>query len=113
LAVLRRSLLPGLLRAVDLNLRRGAADVRLFEVGRVFERTEPGAFPREPHHAALAWTGASAPRWYGEEPRSAALADVSGLAETLIRSLRPALAFDRIPISRAGLHPGRSLGWSA
>jgi phenylalanyl-tRNA synthetase beta chain len=112
-ACLRRSLLPGLLRAVDLNLRRGSADVRLFEVGRVFARKEPGAFPDEPRHVALAWSGAASPRWHGDEPREASLADVAGVAETLLRALRPSLALDPLPASRPGLHPGRSVGWSA
>lgn len=38
--VLRRSLLPALIKAADLNLRRGVKDVRLFEVERVFLRNE-------------------------------------------------------------------------
>ena len=32
-AWLRRSLIPGLVRSVDFNSRRGARDVRLFEIG--------------------------------------------------------------------------------
>src|SRR5262249_33911394 len=36
LSTLRRSLAPGLVQAAGRNARRGAQDVRLFEVGRVF-----------------------------------------------------------------------------
>ena len=35
-AVLRRSLLPGMLRALAFNLNRRQAGVRLFEIGNVF-----------------------------------------------------------------------------
>jgi phenylalanyl-tRNA synthetase beta chain len=44
--VLRPNLVPGLLRAVALNLRQGATSVRLFEVGTGFVSTE-GQLPRE------------------------------------------------------------------
>lgn len=45
-SVLRTSLLPGLVQAVAGNLRRGAEDVRLFELGRAFwEGERTGAVP--------------------------------------------------------------------
>src|SRR6185503_5077912 len=65
LSHLRRSLVPGLLRVVDTNRRRGAADVRVFEVGRVFLGV-PGGFPDERARVALAWSGSAFPRhWNG------------------------------------------------
>jgi phenylalanyl-tRNA synthetase beta chain len=111
LSHLRRSLVPGLLRALDLNLRRGARDVRLFEVGRVFASRGGGAFPDEPHHVGVAWTGAAVPRHYDEPSREASLADVAGLGETLLRVLRPALRVEHAAVARGGLHPGRSLSF--
>ncbi len=43
LKVMRPSLLPGLLAAAQRNLHRGAASVRLFEIGRRYLRGEGGA----------------------------------------------------------------------
>ena len=43
LKVMRPSLLPGLLSAAQRNLHRGAASVRLFEIGRRYLRGEGGA----------------------------------------------------------------------
>ncbi len=37
---MRTSLLPGLLNMVSYNLNRGTTNVRLFEAGEVFEKTE-------------------------------------------------------------------------
>jgi phenylalanyl-tRNA synthetase beta chain len=71
LAVLRRSLAPGLLRAVDSNLRHGTLDVRLFEIGHVFVARGPGLPPDEPLHAAIAWSGAARPRHRGRARRGA------------------------------------------
>jgi phenylalanyl-tRNA synthetase beta chain len=73
-AVLRPSLLPGLLDAVAYNLRRESEDVRLFEVGAVFapagERTRAG------------WvlTGSRGSHWSGASG-SVDFSDVKGVAE--------------------------------
>jgi phenylalanyl-tRNA synthetase beta chain len=54
-AVLRTSLVPGLLSAVQWNLNRGSETVRLFEIGKVYGREGDGY--REPARLALAATG--------------------------------------------------------
>ena len=43
-ALLRRTLLPGLLETARRNLSRGLTDLALFEIGTVF-RPEPGVVP--------------------------------------------------------------------
>jgi phenylalanyl-tRNA synthetase beta chain len=78
LAMLRRSIVPGLLRSADQNLRRGTTDVRLFEVGRVFHPRSEGQLPDEPLRAGFAWSGAAAPT--GANPRPVDLFG-AGLAE--------------------------------
>jgi len=66
-AVMRWSLLPGLLRSVSYNQRRGVPDVHLYEVGTVFSTSPGRKLPRE--HTALggvlagAW---SSPGWSGD-----------------------------------------------
>lgn len=84
---LRRALLPGLLRQVELNFSHSTRDVRLFEIGTVFAPAErPGEPPREATHVAVVLTGARAPRhWSGEAPifdvwdLKALLVDLAGL----------------------------------
>jgi phenylalanyl-tRNA synthetase beta chain len=57
-SVLRTRILPGLLRSVAHNHARGLADVRLFEMGRVFLAPPAGGvLPEEPTHLAVALAG--------------------------------------------------------
>jgi phenylalanyl-tRNA synthetase beta chain len=101
-AVLRRSLLPNLVEAARVNLRRGAAAVRLFEVGHVFWKTaEGGADERET--VALVAGGRVGRPW--DRQAELDLFDVKGVVESLAAALgtsveaRPA---DDLP----GLTPG-------
>lgn len=110
LAVLRRSLLPGLLRAAELNHRRGVRDVRLFEVGRVFRPRADGEFPREPLRAAWVWSGAARPPHWSDKPRDVDLFDLAGVVERLLARLG-APPLERRPGALPGFHPGRSATW--
>ena len=52
-SVLRRSLLPGLLRSVVSNVRRGESRIALFEIGHVFSLPiDEDGFPRESERGA-------------------------------------------------------------
>lgn len=70
---MRTSVLPGLLRNLSFNLSRGSADVRLYELGRVYlprpdERHPSGklAWPvAEPRRLGLVAQGRAAPRFWG------------------------------------------------
>jgi phenylalanyl-tRNA synthetase beta chain len=53
MSVVRRSLLPGLVRTVDNNIRRGAEQARFFEIDRVFDPA--GNTPTESATAADRW----------------------------------------------------------
>lgn len=61
LAFLRSALRPSLIHVVESNWAMHNADIRLFEVGTVFSRSQPGAEPIEALHAAFVITGARAP----------------------------------------------------
>src|SRR6185295_16558017 len=64
-SVMRPTLLFGLLEALATNVRRQAPDVRLFEIGRVFEGQGPGVLPREDTRVGLVLTGQRAARaWH-------------------------------------------------
>lgn len=83
-AVLRPSLLPGLLACVTANLRRQAPTVRLFEVGRVFWRT--GEHAGEGRRVAWVLAGEDPPHWqHPSHPLS--LYTVTGLCTHLMTAL--------------------------
>lgn len=94
-SVLRRSLLPNLLRAVALNESHRMEGVGLFEVGHVYLTPEPGAaLPNEREHLAAILAGREGP----EAPRALL---------TLVDTLR----IDGIALEAAtapGLHPTRT-----
>ena len=113
LAVLRRSIVPGLVRAADQNVRRGRADVRLFELGRVFFARGEGELPREPLRLAFVWTGAAAAPHWSAPPRPADPYDAAGLVEDVLTLAGRPAGWRRERAALDGLHPGRSIVWRA
>lgn len=104
-AVMRPSLLPGLLAAVSHNRRHGRRDVQLFEVGTRFS---PAG---ESRAIALAWTGlATADHWSGQR-RDVDFFDLKGVVEQLADAFDAPLTFD-LPdsdsLASAVLVPGRA-----
>ncbi|WCJ58089.1 phenylalanine--tRNA ligase subunit beta [Fontisphaera persica] len=100
--VLRPSLLPGLVHAVQHNVNRKTHEVALFEVGRVFELRHGKI--HEEWRLALALTGPRNPRfWEGaDRDASADLFDLKGLLEEFFEHLGlRAVAFARRPASTA------------
>jgi phenylalanyl-tRNA synthetase beta chain len=82
LAVMRRSLLAGLVEAAGGNLRRGAAAVAIGEVGRAFFATS--GWPREEERLAFALAG-SAGSW--DAPRPLDFLDLKGVLEAVLDGL--------------------------
>jgi phenylalanyl-tRNA synthetase beta chain len=118
-SVLRRSLVvPGLLEALETNLRHGRRDVMLFEVGRVFAREGQGV--REELRLGLLGAGAARPAHWAETARPVDFFDLKGVLEDLAGRLGlPPPAFSAADVP-AHLHPGRAarvrlegkdLGW--
>jgi phenylalanyl-tRNA synthetase beta chain len=93
---LRPNLVPGLLRAVAANLRRGASSVRLFEVGVGFLADEP--LPRERLMVAAVLAGPrlrhthdpvpTAPRGAYDPRAEMDFADAKGLWEAWLSEMR-------------------------
>ncbi|MBI4477207.1 MAG: phenylalanine--tRNA ligase subunit beta, partial [Acidobacteria bacterium] len=87
-AVLRPSVLPGLLQSVGYNRRREQQTVRLFEIGRRF-RASGG----ETRSVGLAWTGAASAEHWSGKPREVDFFDVKGVVERLCESFRVPSSF--------------------
>jgi phenylalanyl-tRNA synthetase beta chain len=81
-AVLRPSVLPGLLDAVAHNRRREQRDVRLFEIGASFTRR-----CGERCHIACAWTGAVGGDHWSGGTRTVDFFDMKGLVERICGAL--------------------------
>ena len=83
-AKLRGTLLGGLLASAGRNVRLGSADLRLFEIGRVFAPGSPLGEP-EPFSVGLVMTGAAAEgSWrHGSGGRTLDLHDLRGVLERL------------------------------
>ena len=96
-AILRTTLLPGLMGAMSRNAARGLKSVRLFETGRVFTARDDPEDPRipfQPFHLAMVLSGP------GVDVFAA-----TGLVDLLARAAdrRLELRQESLP----GLHPGR------
>jgi len=105
--VLRRSLLPGLLRSVAFNQARGVEDVHLYEVGSVFFTAAGRKQPKERAMVGGVLTGSwNAAGW--NDPRiTLDFFDGKGIIESLVREL----AIRRFKVRSAELahlQPGRS-----
>jgi phenylalanyl-tRNA synthetase beta chain len=99
-AVLRPSLLPGLLDACIHNRRRERKDVRLFETGSRFTTAGEG------RAAAFVWCGAGdAPHW-SAQPRALDFFDAKGILEAIAAASGMTLEFD--PVESPHLVPGRA-----
>jgi phenylalanyl-tRNA synthetase beta chain len=102
---MRASLITGLLDAVQHNFNQGTRDVKLFEIGRVFE---PGIDerPAEREVLGIAMTGSVFPDdWRGS--KQIELYDLKGVVEVVMSALN----ISGFTISRASveyLHPGQS-----
>jgi phenylalanyl-tRNA synthetase beta chain len=95
-AVLRTTLLGGLLENTAWNLNRGLAGVPIFEIGNVYAQQEEG--PVERLTLGLSATGLlGAPSWK-ERPEPAQFFHLKGAIEATLEALRyAALTFDEAP----------------
>jgi len=115
-AVMRRSILTGLLEATANNLRYRDR-VALFELGRVFHPRRDGAaaadvLPDEPRRIGLVMTGpAEAASWRpqtarSDDPRALDFYDAKGAVERLLADLEIEATW--APGAHPSFHPGRT-----
>jgi len=81
--MMRPSLVPGALKAASHNFNRGARDLKLFELGNVYNRKASGP-EKEKRHLALALTGARSSGWQHGR-REATFYDLKGILALLFR----------------------------
>lgn len=101
-AVLRPSLLPGVIDSLSHNRRREQRDVRLFELGTRFTSAHG-----ETRSVAVAWTGAAAPEHWSGTGRTVDVYDGLGVVSRLADVLRVSIE------AEAGEHPALMPGRTA
>ncbi|MBW1647736.1 MAG: phenylalanine--tRNA ligase subunit beta [Deltaproteobacteria bacterium] len=93
LAVMRTSLLPGLLETASRNIAMGNRHLKLFEVGKIFVAAEDGAdrLPAETQMLAALWTGQRQDEHWAqgrlERQASCDFFDLKGVVEALVERL--------------------------
>jgi len=113
LAVMRTSLLPGLVANIRYNANRKQSRVRVFELGRVFARQAQiqdgpltvAGIDQPQRLAGAAWGGANPDQW-GLSSKHVDFYDVKRDVEVLLDGWGAQLRF--APIEHPLLHPGRS-----
>ncbi|WP_376695411.1 phenylalanine--tRNA ligase subunit beta [Wenzhouxiangella sp. EGI_FJ10305] len=106
MAVLRTSLLPGLLGVAGRNLRRQIHSFRLFETGHCF-RNDQDSF-EESWRLGLLMTGDIRPQHFSGKPRATDYFDLKGEVEHLLayNAIDGKIGFERVELP--WLHPGQS-----
>jgi len=106
LAVMRRSLWPGLMAVLVENARRQQPRVRVFELGTRFE-THTGALEERLSLAGLAW-GPALPEQWAAAARAVDFFDLKGDVEALLGLAGPEVRWSFVAAAPDCLHPGRS-----
>jgi phenylalanyl-tRNA synthetase beta chain len=106
-AVMRRTLLAGIIEAAAANSRH-TDRLAFFEIGNVFLPKEGEALPDEPRRVAILMSGARSPRgWQPADRAPMDFFDVKGVVEELAEALAVAgIAFE--PGEHDALRPGRT-----
>ncbi len=87
-AVMRTSLATGLIQTAVYNIAQQVKNLRLFEIGKLFLKTDSQQLPLEPEFLAALWTGARQnASWHGREI-PCDFYDIKGVAEGLLDALK-------------------------
>jgi len=100
-AVLRPSVLPGVIDSLSHNRRREQRDIRLFELGTHFT-----ARHGESRSVAMAWTGAAAAEHWSGSGRLVDLYDMVGVVQRIADTVRVRVETDAA--DHPALMPGRA-----
>jgi len=97
--VMRASLIPGLLQSVAYNINRRAEGVKLFELGRVYQKTSKG-FRETPTLSMVFWGSVAAESWESR-PQEIDYYEIKRLLQGLLVRLGSKASVDTIEIFKA------------
>ena len=87
-AVMRTSLVPGLLQTVHYNFSQQIKNIKIFEIGKIFINEDPQQLPREPEILAGIWTGLRYPASWHDRGVACDFYDIKGTVEGLLNALQ-------------------------
>ncbi|MCF7530440.1 phenylalanine--tRNA ligase subunit beta [Neisseria lisongii] len=102
-AVMRSTLIGGLVEILQNNLNRKQNRVRVFEIARVFSKDEQGGFVQNERIGGL-WYGSAEPEQWGSKTRAADFYDIKADVENLLKNKQVAF----VKAEHPALHPGRT-----
>jgi phenylalanyl-tRNA synthetase beta chain len=97
MGIMRQSLIPGLLNSVVFNQNRQADRVRLFELGRTYEKSEEG-FKENAVLTIVIWGSSESESWEAAAKKSDFF-DLKRVIQGLLTRLGSSLAMDQVEIS--------------
>jgi phenylalanyl-tRNA synthetase beta chain len=87
-AVIRTSLVPGILETTGYNIARQIKNLKIFEIGKIFLKSDQQALPQEPEMLIALWTGARADASWHSREIPCDFYDIKGAADALIQALK-------------------------
>jgi phenylalanyl-tRNA synthetase beta chain len=104
LAVMRASLIPGVLETAQRNISRQQSDLRLFEIGKVFFPRPDELLPEEKEMLVACWIGAADKAAWHSQERICDFFDIKGTVEGLSLVLGiDGLLFRALPDGRCSI----------
>ena len=102
-AVMRSTLIGGLVEILQNNLNRKQNRVRVFEIARVFSKDSADQFVQNERIGGL-WYGSALPEQWGEKTRNVDFYDMKADVESLLKNKEVSFVKTEHP----ALHPGRA-----
>jgi len=87
-AVMRTSLAPGILETMRYNMARQIKSLKIFEIGKIYLKTDQQALPREPEILIALWTGARTDTSWHSRETPCDFYDIKGAVEALTHTLK-------------------------
>ncbi len=96
--VMRTSLIPGLIEAAVYNIARQVKNLKLFEIGKIFIKSDRQVLPLEPEYLSALWTGTRDDASWHSREIPCDFYDMKGAAEGLIHALKiDKIRFSQMP----------------
>jgi len=97
-AVMRTSLVPGLLQTVHYNFFQQTKNLKIFEIGKIFINEDPRQLPREPEILAAIWTGSRYEASWHDQVTDCDFYDIKGVVDALLKALQiDGIQFTQVP----------------
>ncbi len=107
-AVMRTSLVPGILETMRHNMARQIKNLKIFEIGKIFLKRNQQVLPREPEMLIALWTGLRTDASWHSRENPCDFYDIKGTVEALVKALNletirfTAMADDACEYTRPG-----------